>query len=121
MATRAWRGAGRAVIGLLVGLLNGLLGAGATLLVPALDHLMGAPRAAAHGTALPLILLASSVSLSVYASHGRLPVAVGLLVALGGTLGGLVGAWLMRYLSAVRLRRLFGLALVVAAVRMLWG
>ncbi len=121
MARRVWRGAGRAVIGLLVGLLNGLLGAGATLLVPALDHLMGAPRAAAHGTALPLILLASSVSLSIYASHGRLSVAVGLLVALGGTLGGLVGAWLMRYLSAVRLRRLFGLALVVAAVRMLWG
>ena len=115
-----WR-ATRAGIGLLVGLLNGLLGAGATLLVPALHHVLGETRPTAHGTALPLILLASTVSLGVYVSHGRLPVAAGLMVAAGGAVGGVAGARVVRHLSPERLRQMFGAAMVVAALRMLWG
>lgn len=121
MATRASSPAARAAVGLLVGWLNGLLGAGATLLVPALDHVMGASRPAAHGTALPLIMLASSVSLGVYGASGRLPAGVALLVAAGSTAGGLAGAWLVRYVPPARLRQIFGGAMLAAAVRMLWG
>lgn len=113
--------AARAVIGLLVGLLNGLLGAGATLLVPALHHVLGESRPTAHGTALPLILMASSVSLGVYVSHGRLPVAAAMMVGAGGAAGGVAGAWAVRYLSPERLRQMFGAAMVAAALRMLWG
>lgn len=67
------------------------------------------------------MLMASSVSLSVYVSHGRLPLEPGLMVAAGGAVGGLVGAYLIRYLSPARLRQMFGAAMVAAALRMLWG
>ena len=115
------RQVGRAAVGLLVGLLNGLLGAGATLLVPALHYVLHESRPTAHSTALPLILMASSVSLGVYVSHGRLPLEPGLLVAAGSAAGGVGGAWLLRYVPPARLRQMFGAAMMAAALRMLWG
>ena len=77
-----------------------MLGAGATLLVPALHYVLQESRPT---------------------GHGRLPLEPGLMVAAGGAVGGLVGAYLIRYLSPARLRQMFGAAMVAAALRMLWG
>ena len=101
-----------------VGLLNGLLSAGATLLVPLLAYLVGLQRDRAHGTALPIILEASAVSLAVYLAEGQSPGLQALWVAAGGLTGGVLGARWTGRVSGFWLRTLFGLAMAVAAWRM---
>lgn len=107
--------------GLAVGLLNGLLGAGATLLVPVLAYGVRLERRRAHGTALPVILAASLVSIGVYATSGQVPGSFAGWVAAGGAIGGAIGARLVGHVGGRHLRLLFGLAMLVAAWRMVAG
>lgn len=115
---RAWLRWG---VALVAGLLNGLLGAGATLLVPGLAYGVGLERRRAHGTALPLILEASALSAAIYLWRGQFPGSFVWWVAAGGAAGGLAGAFLTGRLSSRGLRYLFGLAMLVAAWRMVAG
>lgn len=108
-------------VGIAVGLLNGLLGAGATLLVPALAHVVGLERQRAHGTALPVILIASLASVAIYAGSGQLPGGLAAWVAAGGAAGGALGAKLTGRVSGPWLRTLFGLAMLATAWRMVAG
>ena len=109
-------------IGLLVGLANGLFGAGGgTVLVPALERFMPLETHKAHATALAVILPLSVVSAVIYVwgVDVNWP-AVG-LVSAGGVVGGMVGARLLSKISAGWLNMLFGLFLAAGAVRMLFS
>ena len=65
------RAAVSALLGLLVGAVNGLLGAGGGMLaVPLLTGAEGLPAKKAHATAIALILPLSAVSTLVYALTG---------------------------------------------------
>ena len=109
-------------IGLLVGLANGLFGAGGgTVLVPALERFKPLETHKAHATALAVILPLSIVSAIVYVWGVDVDwPAVG-LVSAGGIVGGVVGAKLLSKLSAGWLNMLFGLFLAAGAVRMLFS
>ena len=109
-------------IGLIVGLANGLFGAGGgTVLVPALEKFKPLETHKAHATALAVILPLSVISAVVYVWGVEVNwPAVG-LVSAGGVVGGVIGARLLSKLSAGWLNMIFGLFLAVGAIRMLFS
>jgi uncharacterized membrane protein YfcA len=109
------------VIGVAVGIVNGIFGAGGgTLLVPALERYLNMETHKAHATALAVILPLCAVSSVVYLM--RVPTDWGavLWVSLGGVAGGLLGANLLRKLSAGWLHKIFAVFLAAAAIRMIF-
>lgn len=104
----------------MTGLVNGLIGVGGTLLVPALIHLLGTERRIAHGTSLAIILPTSLISVVIYSLSGAMPYEVSLYISIGGLLGGYIGARLLRKISVLWLKRLFSLLMIVAGIRMIW-
>jgi len=109
-------------IGILVGLANGLFGAGGgTVLVPALERFRPLETHKAHASALAVILPLSVISALIYVWGVEVDwPAVG-FVSAGGIIGGILGARLLRKLSAGWLNMLFGLFLAVGAIRMLFS
>jgi len=107
-------------VGLVVGLANGLFGAGGgTLLVPALERFKPLETHKAHATALAVILPLSVVSAMIYIWGVDVDWAAVVFVSAGGVVGGVIGAKLLTKLSAGWLNMMFGLFLAAGAIRML--
>lgn len=109
-------------IGLVVGLANGLFGAGGgTLLVPALQKFLKLDTHKSHATALAVILPLSVISAFIYIWGVDVDWKVVMLVSAGGVCGGVIGAKLLNKLAGWWLNILFGLFLAVGSVRMLFA
>jgi hypothetical protein len=107
------------VIGILVGFLNGLFGAGGgALLIPALTRFGKLKTHKAHATALAVMLPLSVLSAVFYTLGVQVDWQAVLWVSAGGVVGGLVGARLLKRLSAHWLRKLFAVFVAAAAIRM---
>ena len=116
------RAAVSALLGLLVGAVNGLLGAGGGMLaVPLLTGAEGLPAKKAHATAIALILPLSAVSTLVYALTGGGSYAVEMPAAAGVFAGGIVGALLLSKAPAALLTELFYGVMMFAGIKMLFG
>ena len=112
----------RAIIGLAAGFLNGLLGSGGgTVIVPALEYFQKLQEHRAHATALAVILPLSALSTLMYLFHGSLVWSVILPVGAGSIIGSALGAVLLKKLPSGILNKLFGLVMIIAAIRMLLG
>jgi len=110
------------LIGLVVGLVNGLFGAGGgTLLVPAMQKFLKFDTHKSHATALAVILPLSVVSAIVYIWGVDVSWWAVLLVSVGGIAGGILGAKLLNKISGAWLNMLFGAFLIVGAVRMFFS
>ncbi|HJV44435.1 MAG TPA: sulfite exporter TauE/SafE family protein [Bacillota bacterium] len=107
-------------IGLFTGFINGLIGVGGTLLVPALIHILGTERKTAHGTSLAIIFPISLISIIIYRKYGVMPYRIGFLISIGGLIGGYIGAKLLRRISTLWLKRIFATLMIYAGIRMLW-
>ncbi len=106
--------------GMLTGLCNGLFGSGGgTIAVPAMVHFLGFEEHDAHATALAVILPLTMISSFIYFKNDFFDWGMIWKVALGGVGGGLLGAWLLPKLSSFWLRKIFGIFMIIAAVRML--
>ncbi|MCK9478403.1 MAG: sulfite exporter TauE/SafE family protein [Firmicutes bacterium] len=111
-----------AVIGIISGLINGILGAGGgTVIVPALEHFLHLPQQKAHATAISIILPTTIVSAFLYSKYWMTEGKTTLIVALFGMAGGFVGAKMLKKLSGKTIRIIFAISLMVAGVRMLWN
>lgn len=108
-------------IGVVTGLVNGLLGiGGGTILIPAMVFFLGEEQHVAHGTSLAIILPTAFVSAYVYQSYGHMNWSLVFQVAVGGVIGGYLGAKLMEKIPALRLKQLFGLFMILAGARMVF-
>jgi len=108
-------------IGLISGVVNGLLGiGGGTILIPAMIFLLGEKQHKAHGTSLAIILPTAFVSASIYYFHNYLDLNLTLKVVSGAVIGGYIGAKLMSRIPAKSLKKLFGVFMVVAGLRMVF-
>lgn len=111
------------LIGLSAGILSGFLGiGGGVIIVPALVFLIGFSQHAAQGTTLammvpPIGLLAAWA----YYSKGNVDIKVAALMCAGFFIGGLVGAKFATVLPEIILKRIFGLALLLIAIKMIVG
>lgn len=101
------------------GLANGLLGAGGGMVLVPLLRKSGLEETQAHATSVAVIFPLCLLSAFLYLFRGDVTLSDA-LPWLPWMLGGsLVGAWLLPRCSSRWLRRIFGLLMLWAAVRML--
>ena len=102
--------------GFAIGLVIGMNGAGAFLMMPALIYLVGLPTRVALGTVLAVGFPTSlAASIGKFAT-GQVPVELTALIVVGAILGAQVGSWLSARTPAQVLRWLYGgLVSVIAA------
>lgn len=111
------------LLGLIAGILSGLLGiGGGIIVVPALVLLFGFSQHVAQGTTLammvpPIGLLAAWM----YYSRGHVDIKVAALMCAGFFVGGLLGAKFASAIPDIMLKRIFGVALMLVSVRMIFG
>lgn len=109
------------VIGFMAGIINGLLGVGGTVLVPAMIYILHTERRLAHGTALLIIFPTSIVSTFVYLQNGTVDLQLAWKLAIGGVVGSYIGAKALRKISMVWVKRIFAFVMIVAGIRMVIG
>jgi hypothetical protein len=108
-------------LGLMGGLLSGLLGiSGGVVLVPALVFLLGWNQRHAQGTALAVMLPPVGIlAVTDYYYGGHVDLKVAMTMAVGIFLGGFFGGRLAGRIPANRLRKLFGLVLLIIGLKMI--
>ena len=108
------------VTGIAAGLANGLFGAGGgTLAVPAMERLLGVEERKAHATAISIILPLTLLSSILYVQNHFVHWGYTLRAILGGMAGGYIGARLLCILPTSITRKVFGVCMIAAAVRMM--
>lgn len=102
--------------GLAVGFLTGLLGVGGGfLIVPALVIGLGVPTSVAIGTSLVIVSVNSAAGFAAYAGSARLDVGLVLAVTLSAALAAAIAGRLSTRVDTERLRRWFGVLVLVVA------
>jgi uncharacterized membrane protein YfcA len=98
-----------AFLGIAVGVVSGLVGAGGGfLLVPALALLAGLPMPVAVGTSLVIISMQSFAGLAGHLSSGQIDWRLAALVTAAAVLGALIGGRLINFVNPATLRHAFG-------------
>ena len=107
-------------IGLVTGIANGLFGSGGgTIVVPAMIFFLGEEEHRAHATAILIILPLTLVSAFFYLRNGYMDWQIAWKVILGGIAGGYIGARILKICPENVLRKVFGLFMIVAAIRLI--
>ena len=115
---------GLLIIGLAAGIMSGLLGiGGATIVIPALIYFYGLSQHMSQGTTLammipPIGLLAAWQ----YWQRGDVKIGWAALLCAGFFIGGLFGAIIAEHIPDLHLSKIFGVFLLIIAVRLIfWG
>jgi uncharacterized membrane protein YfcA len=105
-----------ALIGAAVGLLIGLLGAGAFMLVPLMRYLLRVPMKLAIGTGLLVAAVSSAGGFAAKLATGQIPLLLAAAVTLGALPGAQLGSWLGLRLSGGVLRLLYAMLITSIAL-----
>jgi hypothetical protein len=104
------------------GLFSGILGVGGGIvMVPLMVGVLHFDQHRAHATSLAAIVLIAISGALRFAFAGEVAWAVGLALGVGGIVGSTVGAHLMNRLSPTALRFIFGVIMILAGLRMVFG
>jgi uncharacterized membrane protein YfcA len=111
------------LLGLFAGTFSGLIGiGGGTIIVPVLVFLFGLSQHQAQGTTLALLVPPIGfLAAWTYYKQGYVDLRIAALICVGFFLGGLVGAKLATKLSNVVLERIFGIALLLISLKMIFA
>ena len=111
------------ILGAFAGALSGLIGiGGGVIIVPSLVFLFGFSQQEAQGTTLGLLVPPIGILAAwTYYQQGYVNLKVAALICLGFVLGGLLGARLSINLPSNILEKIFGSALLLIALKMLFG
>lgn len=121
MTTASGRTARDTGLGVGVGAFSGAFGVGGgLLLVPFLVLVRGVPQKQAQATSLVMVAMAAAAGAVRYAVDGSVAWEPAAFIVIGGLFGAWLGVHLMQRSPAALLQSLFGLAVVIAGVRMLW-
>jgi uncharacterized protein len=109
------------VLGLTAGVLSGLLGiGGGIIIIPCLVFVFGLTQHAAQGTTLALMVPPIGLLAAwTYYKQGNVDLKMAGLICLGFVFGGLLGANLAGAINATLLKKLFGVLLLITAVKMI--
>jgi uncharacterized membrane protein YfcA len=111
------------LLGLVTGIFSGLIGiGGAIIIIPALVLLFGLPQHMAQGTTLALMVPPIGLLAAwVYYRQGFVDLKIAGLICIGFFVGGLIGAKFAAQIPDQLLRRLFGVILLLASLKMMLG
>ena len=109
--------------GLLAGLLSGLIGiGGGTIIVPILVIFSGLSQKMAQGTTLALLVPPIGILAAwTYYKEGYVDFPIAAFICVGFIFGGLIGAKFANNLSNQTLERIFGIALLVISIKMIFA
>jgi uncharacterized membrane protein YfcA len=110
------------LLGLVAGALSGLIGiGGGVIIVPALVFLFGFSQHQAQGTTLALLIPPIGILAAwMYYQQGYVDVKIAALICLGFFFGSFLGAKVATGLSNIVLERIFGVALLLIALKMIF-
>ena len=107
------------VLGVGAGLCNGLFGSGGGMIaVPALERVENLRAKNAHATAIGVVLMPTLVSIYRYRSFTECDALTLGSICIGGVVGSILGAGLMKKFSSELLKKAFGIIILITAVRM---
>ena len=109
------------LLGSVAGTISGLIGiGGGVIIVPALIFLFGLSIHQAQGTTLALLVPPVGLLAAwTYYQQGYVELKVAGLICIGFFLGGFLGAKIAVGMSGVALERLFGVAMLLVAIKMI--
>ncbi len=109
------------LLGLLAGALSGLIGiGGGVIIVPSLIFWFGFSQQEAQGTTLGLLVPPIGILAAwTYYQQGYVNLKVAALICFGFLIGGLLGAKLAVVLPSYVLEKVFGVALLLIALKMI--
>ena len=110
-------------LGLAAGIMSGLVGVGGGILVvPALIFLFGFSQHQAQGTTLAMMVPPIGILAAwAYWSQGYVDIKAAALLCAGFFIGGYFGGRLATSLSSPALERVFGVVLLVVAVKLIFS
>lgn len=107
--------------GALIGMVNGFFGGGGGMIcVPLLERVLKLDSKFAHATAIVIIFPISFVSAVIYMLSGNLETIPFLTVGSGVLLGGIVGAYLLKFLPEKVIRFIFVFVMLAGGIRLLF-
>jgi len=111
------------LLGLVAGIFSGLIGiGGAIIIIPSLVLLFGLSQHTAQGTTLALMVPPIGLLAAwVYYRQGFVDLKIAGLICLGFFVGGLVGAKFAVAIPDQLLRKVFGVVLLAASLKMMFG
>jgi uncharacterized membrane protein YfcA len=111
------------LLGLVAGSLSGLIGiGGGVIIVPALVFLFGFSQHLAQGTTLSLLVPPIGILAAwTYYKQGYVDLQIAALICAGFLLGGLIGAKFAIGLSSLLLKRIFGIAMLLVSLKMIFS
>jgi hypothetical protein len=110
------------LLGMVAGVLSGLIGiGGGTIIVPALVILFGFSQHMAQGTTLAMLVPPIGIlAVWTYYKAGFVDLQTAGLICIGFFFGGFIGAKLAAGFSNVTLERIFGVALLIISLKMIF-
>lgn len=105
--------------GTVVGVVNGMLGAGGGMIAVPLLKKLGLDQKSAHANAVAVILPITVLSAVLYLIKGYVDISQSFNFIPTGILGSLLGTVIIKKISPVWLKRIFGGFMVYAGVRLL--
>ena len=111
------------ILGILAGILSGLIGiGGGVIIVPVLIFLFGFTQHQAQGTTLAMLVPPIGILAAwTYYKQGFVDLRVAALLAAGFFIGSLFGAKFATGLSSVVLEKVFGAALLLISLKMIFA
>ena len=109
------------LIGLVAGIVGGGLGLGGGIILVPLLVAASFEQHRAHATSLAAIVLIAVAGAISFGLSGEMAIGLGVTIGIGGVVGSVIGASVMNRISARSLTIVFGVVLLVAAVRMISG
>ncbi len=110
------------LLGLIAGILSGLIGiGGGIIIIPALVFVFGFSQHMAQGTTLALLVPPIGLLAALmYYKQGFVDVRAALYICVGFVLGSFFGARFAMGLSGIVLEKIFGVALLIIALKMIF-
>ncbi len=109
----------RGIGGLIVGLVNGVFGAGGGMIAVPLLKKSGLNQKQAHANAVAVILPITVISAALYIFKGTVKISDSLSFIPAGLVGSVIATITLKNISSVWLKRIFGGFMIYAGIRLL--
>jgi uncharacterized membrane protein YfcA len=108
------------ILGFVTGVANGLFGSGGGMIAVPMLQKAEIETKKSHATSIALILPLSVISAFLYGINGNIDYIYTLKIIPAGLLGAILGTFFLKKIKSIWLKRIFGVILIIAGVRMLW-